>query len=252
VTPSGLPPAAAAVPWRAAEVTSVRTEAPDVHTLVLDVPGWPGHLAGQHAEIRLTADDGYTATRNYSIASGPEDDVVEVTVERLADGEVSPYLVDVVQPGDQLELRGPIGGHFVWRAEDGGPLLLVAGGSGVAPFRSMLRHREASGSDAPVRLVYSLRSPREVIYGPELDELGRRDGIQVVYTFTRLAPPGWAGYARRLDADLLAETAWPAQDLPLVYVCGPTDFVEAAAAGLLALGHDAERVRTERYGGTEG
>lgn len=243
-------PALAPGGWRVAEVTQVRVEAPGVHTLVLDVPGWPGHLAGQHAEVRLTAEDGYQAARNYSIASGPEDPSVELTVERLDDGEVSPYLVDVVAPGDRFELRGPIGGHFVWRAAQGGPLLLVAGGSGVVPFRSLLRHRAAVGSDAAVRLVYSLRSPAEALYAAELDEQAARPGVEVVHVYTRAAPPGWTGYGRRLDADILAEVAWPPAEHPLVYVCGPTGFVEAAANSLLALGHPATSIRTERYGGT--
>jgi ferredoxin-NADP reductase len=235
--------------WRAAEVTGVRVEARDVRTLVLDVPGWPGHLPGQHAEVRLTAEDGYQAVRNYSLASAPEDPRLELTVERLDDGEVSPYLVDVVQPGDRFELRGPIGGHFVWTAATGGPLLLVAGGSGVVPFRSLLRHRAAVGSDAAVRLLYSLRSPADALYREELAEQGNRPGVEVVEVYTRLAPPGWTGYARRVDVALLAEVAWPPMQRPRIYVCGPTGFVEAAAAALVSLGHDPEGIRTERYGG---
>lgn len=229
--------------WRVAEVTGVVVEAPGVHSLTLAVPGWPGHLAGQHAEIRLTAEDGYQAARDYSIASAPEDRELVFAVERLADGEVSPYLVDAVQPGDRFELRGPIGYHFVWRATDGGPLLLIAGGSGVVPFRAMLRHRAAAGSDVPARLLYSLRTPADGIYGTELEDLAA-----VTYVYTRAAPQGWTGHHRRLDAEILAEVAWPAADKPLVYVCGPTDFVEAAAGLLVDAGHDPGRVKTERYG----
>jgi ferredoxin-NADP reductase len=234
--------------WFAAEVRAVREEAPGVRTLTLGVPGWPGHLAGQHAEVRLTAEDGYQATRDYSIASGPEDADLEFTVERLDDGEVSPYLVDVAAPGDRFEVSGPVGLHFVWRAATGGPLLLVAGGSGVVPFRAMLRHRAAAGSDAPVRLLYSVRSPADVIYRDELDDLVRRTGVRLVEVYTRSAPPGWSGYARRVDRAILAESAWPPADAPQVYVCGPTEFVEAVAAGLVDLGHEPARIRTERFG----
>ncbi len=236
------------IDWQVADVLDVAVETPDVHTLTLAVPGWTGHLAGQHAEIRLTAEDGYQAARDYSIASAPEDPDLVFTIERLDDGEVSPYLVDVAERGDRFEVRGPIGYHFVWEASSGGPLMLVAGGSGVVPFRSMLRHRAAVGSDVPVRLLYSLRSPADLIYGAELADLATSSGVAVTYVYTRAAPSGWDGYERRIDAEILAEFAWPPSDAPLIYVCGPTDFVEVAAGFLVAGGHDPMRVRTERYG----
>ena len=223
-------------------------ETPRVRSIVLDPPDWHGHLAGQHVDVRLTAEDGYQAQRSYSIASAPEDEHLVLTVERLDDGEVSPYLVDELRPGDELELRGPIGGYFVWEASTGGPLLLVAGGSGVVPFRSMLRHRAAARSSAPARLLYSSRSLDEVIYRDELEHLG----TDVRLTLTREQPDGWTGYGRRIDADLLAEVAWPPEERPLVYVCGPTAFVEVAASSLVGLGHDAGRIKTERFGATGG
>jgi ferredoxin-NADP reductase len=223
-----------------------------VRSLVLDCPGWPGHRAGQHVDVRLTAEDGYQAQRSYSIASAPEDEQLVLTVERLEDGEVSPYLVDELHPGDQLELRGPIGGYFVWETALGGPLLLLAGGSGIVPLRCMLRHRAAIGSDVPARLLYSSRRLSEVIYRDELASLGAHDGIDVRFTLTREQPPDWTGYARRIDDELLAELAWPAAEQALTYICGPTAFVETAASALVALGHDAARIRTERFGPTGG
>lgn len=236
--------------WHAARVVSVRNETVRVRTIVFDCPGWSGHLPGQHVDIRLTAADGYQAQRSYSIASAPEDDRLVLTVERLDDGEVSPYLVDEVQPGDDLELRGPIGGYFVWTASDGGPLLLVAGGSGVVPFRSMLRHRTAARSTAPVRLLYSSRTQDEVIYRDELARLAANDEVDVRFTFTRRAPDGWRGYQRRVDKSILREVGWSPEDRPLVYVCGPTGFVETAADALVDLGHDPASIRTERFGPT--
>ena len=223
-------------------------ETPRVRSIVLDPPEWRGHVAGQHVDVRLTAEDGYQAQRSYSIASAPEDEHQLLTVERLDDGEVSPYLVDELRPGDELELRGPIGGYFVWEASTGGPLLLLAGGSGVVPLRAMLRHRAAAGSSVPARLLYSARSLDEVIYRDELERLG----ADVRLTLTRAQPEGWTGYGRRIDADLLAEVAWPPEESPLVYVCGPTAFVEVAASALVALGHDAGRIKTERFGATGG
>ncbi len=200
--------------------------------------------------MRLTAEDGYKAQRSYSIASAPEDEHVVLTVERLEDGEVSPYLVDELRPGDQLELRGPIGGYFVWEVGLGGPLLLLAGGSGIVPLRCMLRHRAAIGSDVPARLLYSSRALSEVIYRDELVTLGADDGVDVRFTLTREQPRGWDGYARRIDRELLGELAWPAGEQPLTYICGPTAFVETAADALVALGHDPARIRTERFGPT--
>jgi ferredoxin-NADP reductase len=233
--------------WQVATVHEVVDETARVRTIVLDVPDWPGHRAGQHLDIRLTAEDGYRAEREYSIASAPGEPVA-ITVERLDDGEVSPYLTDELRVGDALELRGPVGGYFVWGPEDGGPLLLVAGGSGIVPLRAMLRHRHRAGSDVPARLLYSSRSLDEVIYRHELDQVD--DGVEVVHTLTRAQPPGWTGYARRVDAALLDEVAWPAHDDPLAFVCGPTSFVETVASGLVELGYPPSRVKTERFGAT--
>jgi ferredoxin-NADP reductase len=216
-------------------------------SIVLDPPDWPGHLAGQHVDVRLTAEDGYQAQRSYSIGSAPEDEHLVLTVERLDDGEVSPYLTDELRPDDTLELRGPIGGYFVWESALGGPLLLVAGGSGVVPLRAMIRHHHAVQSDVPVRLLYSSRSLDEVIYRDELIRF-RDDGYDVRFTLTRAQPEGWQGYRGRIDRDLLADVAWPADERPLVYVCGPTGFVEAAAEALVGLGHEPRRIRTERFG----
>lgn len=233
--------------WQVATVTSVTRETDSVHTIGLEVPGWPGHRAGQHLDVRLTAEDGYAAERSYSIAAA-DGEPVAITVERLENGEVSPYLTEELRTGDQLELRGPIGRWFVWDTSDGGPLMLVAGGSGVVPLRAMLRHRQRSGSDVPARLLYSSRTLADVIYRSELDCY--RDGAQVIYTLTRGQPPGWTGFSGRIDAAMMAETAWPASQYPLAYVCGPTSFVETAAGNLVDLGYPPERVKTERFGGT--
>lgn len=235
--------------WQVATVDDVVEETARVRTIVLDVPDWPDHRAGQHLDVRLTAEDGYRAEREYSIASAPGEPVA-ITVERLENGEVSPYLTEELRAGDQLELRGPVGGYFVWDPEDGGPLFLVAGGSGVVPLRAMLRHRDRTGADVPVRLLYSSRSPADVIYRAELEAAG--DGAEVIHAFTREQPPGWTGYSRRVDAELLAEVAWPAADDPLMFVCGPTSFVETVARGLVDLGYPPERVKTERFGATGG
>jgi ferredoxin-NADP reductase len=235
--------------WQTATVAAVMDETPAVRTLSLEVPDWAGHRAGQHLDIRLTADDGYRAERSYSIASAPGEPVA-ITVERLDDGEVSPYLTQDVQPGDEIEIRGPIGGYFVWDggASDAVPLLLLAGGSGVVPLRAMLRHRARAGSSVPVRLLYSVRRLPDVIYHSELSV--EPDGVQVIYTLTRQQPPGWTGYARRVDAAMIGEIAWPVARTPLAYVCGPTNFVEAVAADLVALGYPPLRVKTERFGAT--
>ena len=235
--------------WEVATVTAVTTETPTVRTIGLGVPSWPGHRAGQHLDVRLTAEDGYSAERSYSIAAAA-DDPVAITVERLDDGEVSPYLTEDVRVGDELEIRGPVGGYFVWEKADGGPLLLVAGGSGIVPLRAILRQREHSRSDVPVKLLYSARTLSELIYRDELD--GYRDGVEIIYTLTREQPAGWTGYTRRVDRALLAETAWSAGKNPLAFVCGPTSFVETVAAGLVGLGYQPGRVKTERFGGTGG
>jgi ferredoxin-NADP reductase len=233
--------------WQVATVEEIVDETPRVRTIVLDVPDWPGHRAGQHLDIRLTAEDGYRAEREYSIASAP-DEPVAITVERLDDGEVSPYLTEELRRGDGLELRGPIGGYFVWDPDDGGPLLLVGGGSGVVPLRAMLRHRQRSGSDAPLRLLYSSRTLGDVIYRRELDQAA--DGVEVLYTLTRERPLGWTGHTRRVDRELLGDVAWPVDDDALAFVCGPTSFVETVAAGLVELGYPPARVKTERFGAT--
>ena len=230
---------------KVATVERVIHETQQAVTLEMDVPDWPGHRAGQHVEVRLTAEDGYRAQRSYSIANPPEQAGVAITVERLDDGEVSPYLAEAVRAGDQLELRGPIGGWFTWDARDGGPLLLVAGGSGLVPLMSMLRHRRAAGSDAPARLLLSAQRPEVVLYRDELAELS--DDI-VTLTYTRAAPPGWTGATRRVDRALLEQVAWPPADEPRIYVCGPTGFVDVVADELVALGHDPAHVRTERFG----
>jgi ferredoxin-NADP reductase len=223
-------------------------------TLVLEVPEWPGHLAGQHVDIRLTAPDGYQAQRSYSIASAPEDGArVALTVERIEDGEVSPYLVDELVEGDQIELRGPIGGYFVWSTDIGGPVLLVAGGSGICPLMAMLRHRAARQSHVPTRLLYSSRSLDDVIYRGELDSLaGRANGLDVFHTLTRSQPSDWKGYRRRIDRAMLAEVAFAPAQQPLCMVCGPTPLVEAVATALVELGHPPDRVKTERFGPTGG
>jgi ferredoxin-NADP reductase len=236
--------------WRPVEVLERVDETPRVRTLVLDAPGWPGHRAGQHLDVRLTAEDGYQAQRSYSIASPPGEPVA-ITIERLDDGEVSPYLAGEAASGDQFEVRGPIGGWFVWSPSDGGPVLLVAGGSGVVPLMAMARHRAAAGDDTPMRLLYSSRSWEDVIYRDELEALAG-NGFEVVHTLTRSQPEGWDGYARRVDLDLLREVAPPANEGARVFVCGPTAFVETVASGLVELGYDPGRVKTERFGATGG
>ncbi|HET9324197.1 MAG TPA: ferredoxin reductase, partial [Gaiellaceae bacterium] len=237
--------------WRVAEVVEIAPETARVKSLRLDVPEWSGHLPGQHVDIRLTAEDGYQAERSYSIASAPEGSTVELTVEEIEDGEVSPYLAEELRPGDRFELRGPVGGYFVWEPSRGGPVLLVGGGSGVVPLMAMLRHHAAAGSDVPATLLYSSRSWDDVIYR---DELGRLDGeaVRVVHTLTRSQPDGWQGYARRVDGEMLSETGAGPDERAQVYVCGPTPFVETVASALVELGHDPARIRTERFGPTGG
>jgi ferredoxin-NADP reductase len=229
-------------------VAGANWETPRVRTLELAVPGWASHRAGQHLDVRLTAEDGYQAERSYSIASAPGEPLA-LTVERLDDGEVSPYLVDEAREGDGFEVRGPIGGYFVWEPDDPTRVLLVAGGSGVVPLMSMARSRARADANAPMRLLYSSRSFDEVIYREELESLAG-NGLEVVHTLTREQPPGWSGYSRRIDRELLAEVAWPAADEPKVFVCGSTRFVDAAADGLVGLGYDPRSIRTERFGAT--
>jgi ferredoxin-NADP reductase len=222
-----------------------------VKTLALDVQDWAGHRAGQHVDVRLTADDGYQAQRSYSIASPAEGPRVELTVERIDDGEVSPYLTEEAHTGDRFELRGPVGGYFVWDPDPGGSVLLVGGGSGIVPLMAMARQRTADHDAVPTRLLYSSRSWEDIIYRDELERYGKRgDGLEIVFTLTREQPPGWTGYARRVDRDLLSEVA-PA-DLSLTFVCGPTPFVEAVAEALVGLGHEPSRIKTERFGPTGG
>ena len=239
--------------WQIGEVTDLVQETPRVASLVLKMPDWQGHLAGQHVDVRVTAEDGYQAERSYSIASAPEDSRLAITVERLDDGEVSPYLVGEVRAGDKVELRGPIGGYFVWKGSDERPLLLVAGGSGIAPLMAMIRHRAATGSKTPTRLLYSSRSLEDVIYKAELDRLASAaDGLTVAHTLTRKQPAGWTGYARRIDTAMLAEVAWPKAQMPIVYVCGPTPLVEGVATLLVDMGYDPASIKTERFGPTGG
>jgi ferredoxin-NADP reductase len=237
--------------WRVATVASVVDETPHARTLVLDVEGWPGHRAGQHADVRLTAEDGYRAERSYSIASAPEDPAVALTIERIDEGEVSPYLAGEVRDGDQFELRGPIGGHFTWSAAEGGPLLLVGGGSGVVPLMAMLRHRAAASSDTATVLLVSSRTAQDILYRAELDELNG-DGLAVHHTLTRGAPEGWDGFDRRVDAEMLTAVGPPPGDAPAVFVCGPTPFVEAVADLLVGLGHAPAAIHAERFGPTGG
>ena len=239
--------------WTLGEVVELIDETPRVRSIVLDVPRWMGHRAGQHVDVRLTAEDGYQAQRSYSIASAPEDQRLALTVEGLPDGEVSSYLVGELRAGDMLELRGPVGGYFVWEADMGAPLLLVAGGSGIVPLMSMLRHRDASGAQVGAKLLYSSRSWEDVIYRDELERLASATrGPEVVHTLTRSQPSGWTGYARRVDGQMLSETAWPASGMPSAFVCGPTPFVESVAAALVLLGYPTTSVRTERFGPTGG
>ena len=253
--------AALRIAWRLATVVESISETKRARTIVFDVPGWPGHRAGQHVDVRLTAEDGYQSERSYSIASAPEESHLALTIERLEDGEVSPYLADELRAGDQIELRGPIGGYFVWDISLEGPLFLVAGGSGIVPLMAMLRHRAAAlargGMQAmhrvPARLLYSSRSWDEVIYRDELASLAKKDTtLEVTHTLTREAPENWSGFRRRIDRMMLAEVVWPASERPQIFVCGPTPLVESAAAALVDLGHQPALVKTERFGPTGG
>jgi ferredoxin-NADP reductase len=231
--------------WRLATVTKSITETESARTLALDVPGWPGHLAGQHVDVRLTAEDGYQAQRSYSIASAPEDPELTLTVERIDDGEVSPYLTEELRAGDELELRGPVGGHFTWHVDDGGPLLLVGGGSGLVPLMSMLRHKAAHGAQLDARVLVSARRWEDLLFR---DELGRTDGV--TYTLTRETPAGWTGFDRRIDAAMLEAVGPDPAQRPRVFVCGATGFVERAADILVELGHSPGAIHAERFGPT--
>jgi ferredoxin-NADP reductase len=250
------PPAATAsrLDWHVASVTDVRRETARTCSIVLDVPQSPGHRAGQHVDVRLVADDGYQAQRSYSIASPPEDASLVLTVERIDDGEVSPYLCDVLQAHDGLELRGPIGGYFVWDIAEGGPLLLVAGGSGIVPLAAMLRHRAHAAASVrasvPAHLLYSARTWDDIIYRDDLEQLANISDVTVAFTITREAPSDWRGYRRRIDRAMLEEIGWPPSATPRAYVCGPTPLVESVATLLVEIGHDPARVRTERFGPT--
>ncbi|GLV53289.1 oxidoreductase [Dictyobacter sp. S3.2.2.5] len=238
--------------WQLGEVVDTWAETPQTKSIVLSLPNWTGHRPGQHVDIRLTAEDGYQVERSYSIASPPEEAPrVTLTVERIDDGEVSPYLTEELRVGDRLELRGPIGGYFVWEAQMGGPLLLIAGGSGIVPLMAMLRHRAAAASTVPTRLLYSSRSFEDIIYRDELDQLMKSSTmLEVAQTLTRTQPPDWAGYTRRIDHQMLREVTWAAEQRPLTFICGPTPFVETTAASLVALGYQPGYIKTERFGPT--
>jgi ferredoxin-NADP reductase len=239
--------------WQRAQVREILMETPRVKSLLLHVADWRGHRPGQHVDIRLTGEDGYQAQRSYSIASPPEDELLALTVERVENGEVSPYLVADLRAGDQFELRGPIGGYFVWTVAMGGPLCLVAGGSGIAPLMAMLRHRERRNGRAPASLLYSSRSLEDVIYREELDAMARRDPhLRIVNTLTRQQPQGWMGPRRRIDKALLGETCFPPEQNPKIFVCGPTPLVEDVSTQLVELGHHPLTIKTERFGPTGG
>jgi ferredoxin-NADP reductase len=246
-----LTPDRVRIEWRVATVAELEPETPGATTIVLDVPGWPGHIAGQHVDLRLTAEDGYQAERSYSIASSPEDRRLALTVERIDDGEVSPYLTLDVRPGDQFELRGPIGGYFTWQVANGGPLVLLAGGSGLVPLMAMLRHRADVGSDVEAHVLVSARALADVLYRDELEQQAAR-GVDVRYTLTRQQPPGWSGWAGRVTAEMIGDLGTDPNRRPLVYVCGPTGFVEHVAGLLVAVGHDPHAIKTERFGPTGG
>jgi ferredoxin-NADP reductase len=241
--------------WQIGTVVDIRQETPRVKSLILDLPNWTGHLAGQRVDVRLTAEDGYQAQRSYSIASSPEDKLIMLTIERIEDGEVSLYLTDELRVGDKIELRGPIGGYFVWDAHDvrndGASLFLVAGGSGIVPLMAMIRHRANSGKRVPTRLLYSSRSYDGIIYREELNHLAASDSsLRVFHTITRRQPENWTGYRRRIDGEILIETAFPPSQKPLAFACGPNALVEAVATYLLELGYVSERIKTERFGPT--
>jgi ferredoxin-NADP reductase len=238
--------------WHEMIVLEIVEETAHAKTLVLDKSGWPGHVAGQHLDVRLTAEDGYQAERSYSIASAPEDSRLTLTVERIDDGEVSPYLAGELRRGDQLELRGPIGGHFTWRVQDGGPLLLVAGGSGLVPLMAMLRHRAARKATIDTRLLASSRSLEDLLYRDELMKLVGSEGLTIEFTLTRARPPGWSGFDRRVDAEMLTLIGPRVSERPRIFVCGPTAFVESVADALVAIGHRPGAIHAERFGPSGG
>jgi ferredoxin-NADP reductase len=252
-TEVSAPAAPRRLQWQTAEVAAIIDETPRVKSLVLNLPDWPGHKAGQHIDVRLTAEDGYQAQRSYSIASAPEAAQVVITVERIEEGEVSPYLTQDVQVGDKFELRGPIGGYFVWTAAMNGPLFLIAGGSGIVPLMAMLRHRAAAKSEVPTTLLYSSRTFDDIIYRAELERLATRDrSLKVVHTLTRKQPSAWTGFSRRIDREMLDSTGFPPNEKPRAFICGPTPFVETASGVLSDLGHARTLIKTERFGPTGG
>lgn len=238
--------------WRIGTVVALRDETATARTITLEVPDWPGHNAGQHVDLRLMAADGYSAVRSYSIASAPNTNKqVEITVERLPDGEVSPYLTQEVLVGDRLELRGPIGGWFVWRNQQTEPIQLIAGGSGIVPLMAMIRSRVSAGSTAPFRLLYSVREPGSIFYRNELQALSGRDhSVGITYAYTRTTPKDWPRPPGRIDAAVIADATWPSSLGPTFYICGPTSFVESAAGLLTTSGNNPDRIRTERFGPT--
>lgn len=240
--------------WQVATVAELRVETPRVKTVSLRVPGWQSHRPGQHVDIRLTAEDGYQAQRSYSIASAPgERQLIDLTVERVPDGEVSPFLHDELMIDDRFEVRGPIGGYFVWDSAAADPLLLVAGGSGVVPLMAIVRHRAQTRSGVPCTLLYSSRTAEDIIYADELERMGARgDGLRVIHTLTRAQPPGWSGYSRRIDADILGEVLATTGRMAQAFVCGPTPLVESVAQGLVGLGLAPGQIRTERFGPSGG
>jgi ferredoxin-NADP reductase len=235
--------------WQQAQVRQIAVETYRVKSLLLHVASWQRHLPGQHVDIRLTAEDGYQAQRSYSIASPPQDELIALTVERVENGEVSPYLVGELRVGDRFELRGPVGGYFVWNVDAGGPLCLIAGGSGIAPLMAMLRYRDRRKVRVPASLLYSSRSLEDVIYRNELDVMARCDpSLRVIYTLTRTQPNGWPGPRRRIDKTLLAEACYSPDQNPKIFVCGPTSLVEEAARMSVELGHEPQAIKTERFG----
>lgn len=249
----GPGPGARRLAWLTAEIVDFSDETAKVRSLFLAVPDWPGHFAGQHLDVRLTAEDGYQAQRSYSIASPPEEGKLELTIQHLEAGEVSTYLTTEARPGDRFQIRGPIGGHFVWKASMPEPLFLVAGGSGIVPLMAMLRHRALAGSTVPARLLYSSRSEGDIIYRDELDRLAAADdALDIVHTLTDVEPPDWTGATGRIDRGMLERIGFRPSERPRTYICGPTGLVEAAAAHLVALGHAAETIKTERFGPTGG